>query len=283
MIAQTDHIVSLFGLDQFEITGLSFHVCERNWSWTPPVFSDFDFWLVLEGGGKLQVNGDPHRLKPGMGFLLQPGDEVVGTKEPDESLAVFACHVQPERTVGRDGRLSPKAIAFETADLKSFQTMGRAAVRARQGASMAAGGALAKVLVAGIVLRALFTANDSLAPSAPSALHDLALEIQSAPGKDWPLADMARLCSLSVPQFTRKFRSAFAISPRQFVIQQRVRRALHLLRESEAPIQEIAHSLGYSDHYFFHRQFKSTTGTTPLQARRGMQHLKSPFSHFGMV
>jgi AraC-like DNA-binding protein len=269
MIAQTDRAFALFGLDQFEISWLSFHVCERTWSWTPPVFSDFDFWLVLEGGGLLRVNGKPHVLEPGLGFLLQPGDAVEGSKEPDAPLTVFACHIQPKRRLGRNGRLSRKVISFRTREVESFRRMGGDAVRAWQGTSAPAGGALAKTLVAGIVLRALLSPDEPHAPAAPSALRDLALQIQSDPGKDWPLGAMARRCSLSVPQFTRTFRRAFATSPRQFVIHQRIRRAIHLLRESQTPIKVIAESLGYEDHFFFHRQFKSTTGVTPIEVRRG--------------
>jgi AraC-like DNA-binding protein len=269
MIAQTDRICSLFGLDQFEISGLSFHVCERAWSWTPPVFSDFDFWLVLDGGGALRVNGKLHVLEPGLGFLLQPGDEVVGSKGPDALLTVFACHIQPKRPPGRNRRLSPQAITFRTNDVESFRRMGGDAVRAWQGTSAPAGGALAKTLVAGIVLRALLSPHEPAAAAAPSALRDLALEIQSEPGKDWSLAAMARHCSLSVPHFTRTFRRAFATSPRQFVIHQRIGRAIHLLRESLVPIKEIADSLGYTDHFFFHRQFRSLAGATPAEVRKG--------------
>jgi AraC-like DNA-binding protein len=223
----------------------------------------------MEGRGALRVNGKQHLLKPGLGFLLQPGDEVAGSKEPDDPLTVFACHVQPKRPSGRKGRLIPKVISFRTSDVESFRRMGGDAVRAWQGVVSPAGRALAKILVAGIVLRALIAPGEALTSAAPSALRDLAMEIQAAPRQDWPLAAMARRCSLSVPHFTRKFRRTFGISPRQFIIQQRIRRALDLLRESDLPIQQIADSLGYSDHYFFHRQFKSTTGVTPIEARRG--------------
>lgn len=269
MIAQTDLISSFFGLDQFAISGLSFHVCERTWTWTPPVFSDFDFWMVLEGGGVLLVNGKRHVLEPGMGFLLQPGDEVDGSKEPDAPLTVFACHIQPKGALGRNGRLSPKVIQFRTRDVDGFRKLGSEAVRAQQNRTEVAAGGLAKALVAGIVLRALLSPDEPLASAAHSDLRDLALEIQSDPGKDWSLAEMARRCSLSVPQFTRTFRHAFATSPRQFVIHQRIRRATHLLRESLVPIKEIADSLGYTDHFFFHRQFRSLAGATPVEVRKG--------------
>lgn len=225
--------------------------------------------MVLEGGGLLRVNGKPHVLEPGMGFLLQPGDAVEGSKEPDAPLTVFACHIQPKRPLGGNGRISRKVISFRTRDVDGFRKMGSEAVRAQQNRTEAAAGGLAKALVAGIVLRALLSPHEPIAAAAPSDLRDLALEIQSDPGMDWSLAVMARRCSLSVPQFTRTFRRAFATSPRQFVIHQRIRRAIHLLRESLVPIQEIADSLGYTDHFFFHRQFRALAGATPSEVRKG--------------
>ncbi|MEI6035647.1 MAG: AraC family transcriptional regulator [Verrucomicrobiae bacterium] len=128
---------------------------------------------------------------------------------------------------------------------------------------------MAKSIVAGMVLRALLAGGESASGDTPPAFDKLVLEIKSSPGKEWSLQMMARRCFLSVPQFTRVFRRTFGTSLRQFVILQRVLRAIHLLRESRTPIQEIAASLGYTDHYFFHRQFKTLAGVTPLEVRRG--------------
>jgi len=57
--------------------------------------------------------------------------------------------------------------------------------------------------------------------------------------------------------------------PGQFVIRQRVLRAITLLRESDLPIQQIAETLGYNDVFFFHRQFRRVAGATPRSVRLG--------------
>jgi AraC-like DNA-binding protein len=270
MIAQSDLIFHLFGLDHFQIRGPSLHVCERTWSWKPPVFSDFDFWLVLGGEGLLRVNGKPHVLAAGLGFLLQPGDLVEGSKDPDSPLTVFSCHMKPTRRLSHDGRVSAGVLHFRVPDVEIFRRQAGEALRVLQCGDPAPANGLVKLLVAGMVVRAVLADSESPSAAAPPALHKLALEIKSEPGRKWSLSGMARRCFFSVPQFTRKFRRTFAMSPRQFVILQRIRRAIHLLRESRVPIKEIAESLGYSDHFFFHRQFKSIAGVTPLEARRGM-------------
>lgn len=52
------------------------------------------------------------------------------------------------------------------------------------------------------------------------------------------------------------------------MIRARIERARHLMRESPLSLKQIAATLGYTDVYFFHRQFKAVTGLTPGQWRR---------------
>ena len=266
MIAQTDRLATLLGLDRFLIRRPSLHICERTWSWSPPPLTDFDIWFVLEGGGTLRVNGQDFELVEGDGFLLQPGDTVAGRKDPDSQLTVFACHMQPVPPLDRRSRLCAEALRFRITDL----TLHRRLIDETLHLTQTTGGAvLAKALVAEIILRAVLSRSPARTQDIPGTLQDLVVKVKSNPRMNWTLRGMAKSCFLSVPQFTRTFRRAFGASPLQFVITQRILRAIHLLRESRSTIQQIAADLGYSDHYFFHRQFKSITGVTPLMARRG--------------
>jgi len=270
MIAFSDRIESLFGLDQFRIRMLSIRVCERNWSWEPPVFTDFDFWCVMEGRGVLRLNGVRHHLEAGVGFLFQPGDEVAGSHDPDAPLTVFACHLDPVRPFfGGGNRLCEDPLQFRLPHIGAFRGYAEESARAlHQGEHSSEHQCLLKLLVAAMVVRALSGGGDGL-PEAPAALQSLVLDIKARPGIDWSLSKMAKRSFLSIPQFTRNFRRFFGSSPQQFVIRMRIQRAVHLLRESQLPIKAIAESLGYEDHFFFHRQFKSVAGVTPLQVRHG--------------
>ena len=269
MIAESDQIAQFLGLDRFCIHGPCLHVCEPTWSWNPPRFADFDFWLVLEGRGILRVNGMDYGLGEGVGFLLQPGDTAAGSKDPNSPLIVFACHMQPVRPLGRGGRISAGILKFDIPDLGHYRRLGEEALHLVQIGDEARASCLAKLLVGEMILRAMLERSGGPAGNIPKVLHELALSIASNPGRNWSLKQMAQSCFLSTPQFTRTFRRAFGTSPMQFVITQRIRRAASLLRESQTSIQQIASDLGYSDHYFFHRQFKSITGVTPLAARQG--------------
>jgi AraC-like DNA-binding protein len=268
MIVESD-LLTVFGSGQFQTANLAIHVCERNWTWVPRPFSDFDFWLVLSGSGSLGLNRARYVLEAGMGFLFQPGDRVEGSKLQNDPLVVFACHVFPVRVPAANGRVSAENLTFRTRHIEFFRMQAEEALRCDSIRDDALAGGFVKLLVAGMIIRGFLSSRECSTGGAPQILYDLASEIRSDPGRDWQLSFMAKRCFLSVPHFTRVFRRIFAMSPRQFVIAHRIRRAVYLLQESSMSIQEIASSLGYTDHYFFHRQFKAIVGATPLAVRKG--------------
>ena len=69
-------------------------------------------------------------------------------------------------------------------------------------------------------------------------------------------------------RLTRLFHELTGVTPNRFVIQVRVAKATQLLRMTDMPVAEIANELGYSDVYFFHRQFSKFAGSSPSRYRR---------------
>lgn len=69
----------------------------------------------------------------------------------------------------------------------------------------------------------------------------------------------------------RRFRAATGAPPHEYVLQSRVGEARRLLGETELPIKSIAARLGYSDVYFFSRQFKKFAGVPPALFRKSRQ------------
>ena len=87
---------------------------------------------------------------------------------------------------------------------------------------------------------------------------------------DISIKDLASLLNLSSSHFSRTFKATTGISPYQFVQEQRVGRALSLLKGA-ASIAEIAQSVGLSDQSRFTAVFRRAIGHTPAMARRQMQ------------
>ncbi len=102
------------------------------------------------------------------------------------------------------------------------------------------------------------------------ALRDLRQRILAAPEARWSLAGMAGACGLSRSRLHQRFRTAFAISPGEFVIACRVDRARVLLRDhAAASIAEIASTCGFASGQHLARHFRRRIGMAPAAWRQG--------------
>ncbi len=82
------------------------------------------------------------------------------------------------------------------------------------------------------------------------------------------LDDLAKVANMSRRTITREFRSALDVSPIDYLIRERVNRAIDLLRYSDITVTEAAYMVGFQDSNYFTRKFRALTGHTPREARR---------------
>ena len=94
---------------------------------------------------------------------------------------------------------------------------------------------------------------------------------------DYVLADLHQELSLealaeqvdfSPYHFARLFRQTTGESPHQFVMRQRIEKAQHLLRGTNAPLAHVAFESGFANQSHLTRIFKRYLGTTPKAYRR---------------
>jgi AraC-like DNA-binding protein len=100
-------------------------------------------------------------------------------------------------------------------------------------------------------------------------------QIQSDPGKDHRVEQLAAELGYEVTYFCRLFRSHTGLSPREYITSARMRAARFLLRDSAVSIGEIATRVGYADVHFFSRHFRQHTGMSPSAYRGGRVDGKS--------
>jgi AraC-like DNA-binding protein len=82
------------------------------------------------------------------------------------------------------------------------------------------------------------------------------------------LEDLAEHSCLSVNHLLRTFKQAFNLTPHQFLIQLRLRRAQLLLRSTSYPINEVVNLIGFECPSSFIRLFKNHYKITPLKYRQ---------------
>jgi AraC family transcriptional regulator len=92
--------------------------------------------------------------------------------------------------------------------------------------------------------------------------------IQAHLGESLSLNNIANELGMSQYYFCHLFKRSTGISPHQFLIQQRVERAKHLLKHSEQTITAIAMDCGFANQSHFAKYFRQCTGMNPSEFRR---------------
>lgn len=92
--------------------------------------------------------------------------------------------------------------------------------------------------------------------------------IQAHLGENLFLSDIANELGMSQYYFCHLFKRSTGLSPHQFLIQQRVEQAKHLLRQPERTVISIAMDCGFANQSHFARCFRQSTGMNPNQFRK---------------
>lgn len=79
---------------------------------------------------------------------------------------------------------------------------------------------------------------------------------------------LSELCGISEVYFRKLFAAGRGISPRQYILEVRIRHAKHLLTDTDMTVGEISEQIGFSSVYHFCRAFKNRTGMTPSEYSR---------------
>ena len=81
--------------------------------------------------------------------------------------------------------------------------------------------------------------------------------------KDFSLQVAAEKSYISDTYFRKLFKQEFSISPKQYVIQHRIKYAASLIIAGYYTLQEISELCGYTDYKHFSVEFKKVTGVSP--------------------
>lgn len=87
-------------------------------------------------------------------------------------------------------------------------------------------------------------------------------------GEHFKIADIAARAALSEFHFFRTFKQAFGISPHQYQIKCKLKKAAGLLKEGNTSIEDIAYDCGFSDVFTFSKTFKKHFNTPPSSYKK---------------
>lgn len=79
--------------------------------------------------------------------------------------------------------------------------------------------------------------------------------------------DVAVYTGISRSYLFRLFRTMMKQSPKEYLLEYRIRQACQLLNHTELPVGSIAHSVGFEDNLYFSKVFKKYKNCTPSEYR----------------
>jgi AraC family transcriptional regulator len=85
------------------------------------------------------------------------------------------------------------------------------------------------------------------------------------------VSDLSSVVQMSEAHFSRLFKVAFGESPHAFILRRRLELAARLMRESAAPLSDIALQCGFTDQAHLCKQFRQAVKESPAAWRRAQR------------
>lgn len=235
----------------------------------PEVHAVHSLSYVRRGSFGCRTQGSELELVAGAMMVGRPGQEYTATHEHhchgDECLSVKLAPELGERLVPRGAAWLPPVP-----EVMVLGELAQAAAEGRAGVGVEEAGLLLASKVAE-VLGARGTAAVRAGARERRKAVEAALWLEANSGREVGLEDAAGQAGMSPFHFLRLFRSVLGVTPHQYLLRVRLRRAAELLGRGKTPITEVALDVGFADLSNFVRTFRRAAGVSPRGFRKFFQ------------
>jgi AraC-like DNA-binding protein len=242
----------------------------RDGVWNPPAtFTDYDLLVFTSGVGSCLINGRQHTVSPRDILLMRRGD----TMERPFSAGRMANMLAHFDFIGENGEpvdppeeiLPPRFPAH--ADHLMISNVMQACIKSLDNSEPLAAKALLRSILLLLAQQPEGQLRDFSVAHRSRLFGEFARRILDDPALHRNVSDLADEAGMSAVQFTRCFREHTGHPPGEFMVLARIERAKLLLSTTSRSVADVANCLGFSDVYFFTRQFASRAGAPPAAFR----------------
>jgi AraC-like DNA-binding protein len=236
----------------------------------PEVHGAYSVSYVRRGSFGYHSGGRTYELVTGSVLVGRPGDEYTCTHDvPCGGDDCLSFHLDPVQL----DELGPGEHAWRTVgvpplpELMVLGELAQATARGDRGVGLDEVG-----LVFASRYVALATGRDAKAPTMRAADRrravDAALWLDAMAAEEISLDDAAAHVGLSPFHFLRLFKAVLGVTPHQYLVRARLRRAARLLADDTRSISDVALDVGFADLSNFVRTFHRAAGVSPRGFRR---------------
>jgi AraC-like DNA-binding protein len=233
--------------------------------------------FVRKGSFGYRCRGRAHELVAGSLLIGSPGTEFVCTHDHvcgDECLSFFFATELVE-TIGARAEAWQVGATPPLAELMVFCELAQAAADGRSDIGLdEAGHLIASRLVE--IVSGKARRQPSVTARDRRRAVEAALWIDAHSHREIELEDIARQAGISPFHFLRLFSAVLGVTPHQYLVRSRLRRAARHLADDDKAVTDIAYDVGFNDLYNFVRTFHRAAGVSPTkfrQASRGKRKI----------
>jgi AraC family transcriptional regulator len=231
--------------------------------------SGFSAAYVRKGSFGYRSGGHDHELVAGSVLMGHPGDEYLCTHDHavgDECLsfhlsADLADSIGASPRLWRTGCVPPVTEVMVLGELAQAVAEGKSDIALDEVGTLFAGRVLE--VVSGAPRRASAVASRDRRRAVQAALW-----IEAHSPEPIQLEGAAREVGVSPFHFLRIFARVLGVTPHQYLVRSRLRRAARFLASEGSSITDIAYDVGFADLSNFVRSFHRAAGVSPRQFRR---------------
>ena len=110
-------------------------------------------------------------------------------------------------------------------------------------------------------------------PEVSGSMEPLLVWMENNLKKDLSLSAVARQARMSVRTLSRRFAEQMGISPAQWILKARVRRAQLPLETTPLPIEQVAAEAGFQSGSVLREHFRNSVGVSPVAWRQSFRSL----------
>jgi len=223
---------------------------------------------VRKGSFGLKARGASHDLVAGSFMVGYPGDEYMCTHDHhvcgDECLAF---HFKPEFVDALGGPREPwhAGAVPPLAELAVLGELAQAVVEQRSDLGL---DEMGPVLAARFLKLGIKRAKSAVSGANRRRAVEAAQWIDARSQEEISLEQAAAQAGLSPFHFLRVFSGVLGVTPHQYLVRSRLRRAARLLADEDRSITGIALDVGFADLSNFVRSFRRAAGVSPRGFRR---------------
>jgi AraC-like DNA-binding protein len=244
--------------------------CPPGYTWGPGIRDHYLIHYISSGSGIYETGGQLYRLKAGDVFLARPNTEIcyraseetpwtyewVGFSGTDAAQIL-------EQTDFSDSCLVLHGISYGPLLQKQLDRINDAFGNSFQHAVQMTGELY--------LLLSILVQNAKRPPAEKTTAAEHVRQavdyISSRFSYAISVEDIASYVGISRSTLFRDFRKEEDLSPKEFLDQFRIQRAMLLLQHTQLPVSSVAASVGFEDPLYFSKVFKKIAGKTPSEYR----------------